>query len=146
MEFSIAFDAPAQDSQDDSPFLGLIIFDETKEWFHSANSFWDRQQYQTHWMQAVKRLLDGHQKSALITDITTVSEEDYLVWWPMWNVKGQIHIQNQLLFLSELGTPFDISRYYDFVGERETVSEDGDLLSEWTTTMDALSHFWIASQ
>lgn len=42
-----------------------------------------------------------------------------------------VHIQNQILFLDELEKPFLETNPYEFIRARETVSDEGDKISEW---------------
>lgn len=140
MSFSISFSLiRLQEQAEQNAYApGQIIISEFEESFLSSLSFWTKTQYQEHWNEAVTRLIRGEEKSALITSIPELEYANFISWWPMWRVHNTVYIQNQILFLNELHKPFDVSHWFDFVEDRQTQSEDGVLLSEWSLTLDDL--------
>ena len=52
-----------------------------------------------------------------------------------------VFLQNHLLFLDQIDGVFDPSQPYAHIPSRETVSEDGEPISEWKITLDDLMLF-----
>ena len=48
---------------------------------------------------------------------------------------NRVHLQNWLVFTEQRPTAFDPYEADGFVGERETVSEDGEPISEWHVSL-----------
>lgn len=66
---------------------------------------------------------------------------NYIFLWTLYVEKNIVYIQNQILFLQELNTPFDESCIYNFVSDRETMDEEGHQISEWAIQIDDLKKF-----
>jgi hypothetical protein len=129
---------------DDTPFTayGRITIGEFTELFQSPLTFWKDTDYQTHWLVSLRRLLNGHERSCLITSITDPTVSSYLFWWPCYRVGTQVIFQNQLLFFDKLAEPFRVENPYRFVSNRETFSdEDGLPISEWAVSISCISQF-----
>lgn len=48
---------------------GLIVIDEFRESFEASLTYWSVHDYEVHWGEAIKRLLDGRSRSCLITSL-----------------------------------------------------------------------------
>lgn len=112
------------------------------EWFISTFYLWSVQDYEIHWREAVKRIVDGEDSSALIISVAELTPDDYVHWWPMWRFGETIKFHEQLLFLSELSEPFDPANPYVHVGEYyNEVDEDGHRVSEWEVSVSDMAAF-----
>jgi hypothetical protein len=59
------------------------------------------------------------------------------------NVRGRRDgfLQNHLLFYEQLSRPFSIENPYSSVRDRETISKDGDRISEWSVCFSEIEEF-----
>lgn len=110
---------------------GQIRIGDFQETFIASLDCWKPDQYEQHWISAVRRIVHSEERSALITSYVEPSVSQYLVWWPLYRVGENVHIQNQLLFFNQLGRPFSAEHFWDSVGERRHCSDDGRKISEW---------------
>jgi hypothetical protein len=81
-------------------------------------------------------ILEGRNKSAFITTMYDPTTANFIFWWVMYLVGNDVYIQNHVLFMDELDEPFDESDFIKFVPERETVTEDGEPISEWKVSIE----------
>ena len=116
-----------------------IVIGDFSERFSADLSYWSPRQYRQQWKRALDRALGG-KPSALITSVSNPATMNYLFWWPLYPNAGTIHVQNHVLFISE-HPEFDLSRWTEFVPLRITKNEDGDTVSEWTTSEESVSDF-----
>jgi hypothetical protein len=145
MSFSIGFlDEPPNHPFDDptTPELkGVLILGETKEYFGSSLYQWGKADYESQWRHAIKTLLNGEGRAALITEYVSPEASTHLEWWPMYLVGNTAFIQNQLLFYDRLVKPFSMQSAFSYVGERRTTNQEGKKISEWTVSMTELEEF-----
>src|SRR5687768_9816250 len=61
---------------------------------------WSPKEYERHWLTAVQRVVDGGDRSALITSYVEPTHDpdpdDYLVWWPLFREGETVYVQNQM--------------------------------------------------
>lgn len=110
---------------------GRITIGSFSEVFEASLEFWTEDDYKRHWNSAIRRTTEGNVKSCLITSITNPQTANFLFWWPVYRDGDQAVFQNQVLFLHESRASFNPAEPYDFVPDRETLSEDGAPVSEW---------------
>lgn len=115
--------------------VGNIQIGSFNEEFQASLSYWSRENYQTQWMDAVYKLINGEDKVALITSMYPPKTANFIIWWMMYRIGENVHVQNQVLFLDELDKDFEEENVYQFIPERETVTEDGDVISEWIISL-----------
>ncbi|SRR5690606_3439636 len=140
-KFSIYLTDENIDSWGELSAIGGMQLGDFEESFHASLSYWTREQYLSQWREAVSRLLSGEHISALITAMYNPKRSNFITWWPMYLVGRKVYIQNQILFLEELETPFNEKELYNFISKRETSSEDGEKISEWCVDIDSLIDF-----
>ncbi|MDA4848908.1 hypothetical protein [Hoeflea poritis] len=110
---------------------GSIRIGEFEEKFQTSLSYWNRERYFCQWKEALTRLIDGEKCSAIITNMYDPSIANFIIWWPIYAIGEKVHFQNQVLLLAELEKTFDESDPYKSIPKRETISEDGEKISEW---------------
>ncbi len=120
---------------------GRIRVGDFDERFEMDLSYWDVPRYEQQWRDAILRLLQGIEKSCLISAMGDPGTANFIVWWPVYRVEEVIHVQNHILFLDGLAQSLDPSDPYGLVPERRIESCDGERISEWTTTLDAVRRF-----
>jgi len=144
MSFSISFvDEPLVYVFDDPTTpaaVGRVVIGEWDERFISSLYQWRKEDYEAQWLHAIKSLLSGNEKAALIVEYLG-AEANHLRWWPMYKVKGAVYLQEQILFFDKLKEPFLLERAFSFVGDRKTISEDGQKISEWIVDLTEIEEF-----
>lgn len=140
MAFSIELlDEPVSDIE--SARLGLITIGSYVEHFVAAIDYWDVTYYRRHWKQALTRIVQGSETSALITSMYDPSVANFIYWWPMYRLGDTVRFQNHILFFNELQTSFDPNDPFRFVPERTIVNMDGEHISEWSASIADLESF-----
>jgi hypothetical protein len=97
---------------------GDITLDDFQERFVALTTFWKAVDYERHWRTALQRIVDGARSSCLITSLHSPQESHILFWWPMYRVDDQVLVQNGILFLDKLSTPFDPTNPFTYVPPR----------------------------
>lgn len=121
---------------------GLITIGSFQERFIAALDYWDAADYVRHWKQAIHRIIQPSPNSCLITSMYDPATANFIYWWPMYRIVDTVVIQNQILFLDKLPTPFDPNSPFSYVPKHETVNEDGVQISEWSLSIEELKAFY----
>jgi hypothetical protein len=117
---------------------GKIWIETYNETFISSLVTWDQAAYQHSWQLAMSRIIEGAEKSALITSYVEPHKSKYLIWWPLYRRDETIYVQNQMLFYDQLEKPFSLEQSWEFIKKRQTVNAEGNQVSEWTTNVSSL--------
>lgn len=120
--------------------FGKITIGEFSERFLASTEYWSQEQYRKQWVEAVDRLINGpcSNTEALIANMYDPSMANFICCWPLFREGDKVYIHNNLLFMDKIKPPFELDRVGSYIGERETVNEDGDKISEWVTTIGEL--------
>ncbi|WP_158920174.1 hypothetical protein [Streptomyces sp. NBRC 109706] len=123
--------------------LGVIRIGAFQEEFHASLSFWSADDYRRSWRAGFAVLADDPAAtSCLVTSISDPATSNFVFCWPLYRSGETVYVQNSLIFLEELTSPFDPAAPWHSVLPRETVGEEDQPISEWTTNMTALSEFF----
>ena len=131
------------DGTADSPSecrVGEVRIESFCERFVADVTFWRQAEYEKQWLDAALKIVGGD-KTALIVSVSEPATANFVRWWAMYRNEHVIFVQEQIRFLDELSELFDPCAVERFVLPRETVSEDGELISEWSTTVSAVRDF-----
>jgi len=120
---------------------GQIRLGDFQESFVADVVLWKPSQYLQHWRSAVRRIVEGEERSALITSFLEPSLSRYLVWWPLYRDGQNVRIQNQLRFFDQLRRPFSLERYWDSVDQRRQISDNGEKISEWIVPVEDMKAY-----
>lgn len=120
--------------------VGELVLGEFKEAFHASLFQWNKTDYEAQWRSAIKTLLEGS-KSALIVHYVSPEFADNFEWWPMYRAEHVVYFQNQLPWYGQLRQPFSLENIFSFVGDRVTINEDGDRISEWSVKLSDVEDF-----
>jgi hypothetical protein len=139
-DFSIGISA--EDKYDEQKACyGYIQIGDFREKLEINVSFWMPEDYIAQWNRAILRIVEKDEKSCLITSLSSPQDSNFIFWWPMYRNKDTVFIQNGILFLDEISSSFTFENPYEDVPDRETVSEDGEPISEWEISIDALKNY-----
>jgi len=139
--FSIEIvESPCENSS--NQVKGEICIGSFREMFMSELGFWDSKDYVYQWKDAIKYLLNiRNHHSCLITSVSDPTNSNFLFWWLLYKEKDVVYIQNAILFLDQIKGKFELEKIYDYIPERETVSEEGDEISEWQCSVKDFEMF-----
>lgn len=76
---------------------GYIIIGDFKEKFYSSIEYWEPEDYEKQWHEAIERLTH-YSKSCLITEINDPLKGHFIEWWVIYKIKNKLYIKNQWLF------------------------------------------------
>lgn len=121
--------------------IGTISIGDFQENFRMNFTFWTPADYKIHWGKSAQRALraDG---ALFIASITDPASSNFIMTWPCYRIGEQIVFQQCIIFLDELPEPFDILTAHRYLPRRETETEEGETVSEWTTSALCLQQFY----
>ena len=120
---------------------GEIRIGEFRERFEVALEFWREADYREQWIQALRSCCIDKKESALITSITSPQTANFVFWWLLYPLSDEVVIQNQILMLDQLQAPFKLECPWEHIPIRNTLTEDGDEVSEWSVAYSDLQDF-----
>jgi hypothetical protein len=139
--FDIAFipDAPPYVDDEDGWHgrWGRTVLGDYQERFVAPVEGWRPADYERQWILAARRLIAGHASSAF-------SIEAGRLWWTAWRVGDDVVFQQRLLVAEEMRPAWSASADaipYELVGERRSLSDEGDQVSEWRVPLDDIREF-----
>jgi hypothetical protein len=115
--------------------IGRIRIGAFLDSFECSLEFWKKTDYESQWRKAIQSVVSGSQKACLITSLTDPKTANFLFWWPVYRVDGLIVVQNQVLFLEDCRSLFDLEAPEKLVPVRATVNENGARISEWSMSL-----------
>ncbi|WP_426161465.1 hypothetical protein [Pseudoduganella sp. R-34] len=118
--------------------IRIGVFEES---FSCPVTYWNRADYLSQWKTGLGRLLNGEHKSALVTSMRDPMFSNFVFWWVMYLNGDDIVVQNHVLFLDELGEPFELSALYQFIPNQEGVEPGEPPPSEWKTNLAEIKSF-----
>jgi hypothetical protein len=121
--------------------MGKITLEDFDERFTSDLSYWQPQDYERQWTEAVRRLVGGEDSSALITSVVDPATPGGLIWWPMYRVGPAVYVRNAMLLFDKLDRKFDPASPYSFVPERGFAADDEYPPSEWSIRVNDLQDY-----
>lgn len=147
MTFSIRFlpGAPPEEEEPADARLGSIELGDFREHFLASLEFWRAEDYERQWREALGRVLAGAETSCLITSIRDPAVAFGVAWWPLHVTGDVVRVQNAIRFFEHLDRPFDPRDPYPSVPPRRTTSEDGEPISEWVVTVEAIRSFLLGT-
>ncbi|MGH3294143.1 MAG: hypothetical protein ACRDP7_20280 [Trebonia sp.] len=144
--FAIELQSPRETGEEDDGSMeafGSITIGDFMETFRVPLGFWEESDYRRSWRQAFEVLSANlHSTSCLMTSMTDPRNSNFLTCWPMYREGEDVYIQNAIIFLDEIEGAFDPAAPWGYVAPRHGIDEDGNKISEWTTSMDSLREFF----
>jgi hypothetical protein len=99
-------------------------------------SYWGRTQYQHQWKVGLHRTVMGSERSCLITCLANPT-----IWWILYRFNNKVFFQNQL-HLFDVEEPIENWDPYAAIPARATISEEGDIISEWETDVVSIERLY----
>jgi hypothetical protein len=120
---------------------GRIVVDDYEETFSAALDVMSKRDYMAQWVAGIKRILRGHETSAIVTSYADRGGEILGMWYSLYRQADTavVLIHNHLMLRDVVGGNFAVARYFEFVPPYESVNEDGERISEWLTSVSDLT-------
>lgn len=122
-------------------FLGSIAMGEFSEDLICSASYWSREDYVAQWLKALRNACAGASKSAIIASMRDPGEMNFVFVWSLYRDGEQVHVQNRMIFTSEIDGTFDPDCVESYIDDRRTISDDGGRISEWTVRTSDIQEF-----
>lgn len=133
---------PETEELDSLLAYGKIQIGDFSERFIMYLGYWDIPKYQSQWLEGVQRILnDEYSTSCLLQNMYDPKQAGFIFTWTMYKIQDTIILHNRMLILDDLEEPFDENNPYNSMDPRETITEEGDPISEWTTSTQELEKF-----
>ncbi len=116
--------------------VGEIKIGDFRETFIMPLDWWTVGDYETQWLEGIERIKHCDE-SCLVTTIQDLKKIPLIDWWILYKVGSTVYVQNELIAGDCLQTflnrgEFNRETCYDFIEPRQTVTEDGEKISEWS--------------
>lgn len=102
--------------------------------------FWRIEDYQGQWMEGLSALRDI-ERSCLVTAMRDPKTATFIEVWPIYRIGDHVFFQNRILFCEQMGRSFNMKTVYAAIGDRETLSDDGAPISEWSVPYESIQEF-----
>lgn len=138
--FGIDFIRPGLD-RDSTVAAGLISLGEEVEYFDAPIGYWGADDYRASWSAGLRRIADGARISCLVVSMIDPETANFVEVWPLYRDGDVVHVQNQLIFLDQVGHDFDPSEPWNSVSPRAIADDEGEAISEWTVSVADVEEF-----
>ncbi|WP_431927011.1 hypothetical protein [Micromonospora wenchangensis] len=123
--------------------VGRITVNGFSETFEMPLGFWAASDYQISWCNAFAVLEQSENStSCLMASMLDPSTANFLFCWPLYRVGERVCVQSSMILLGELEFAFDPGRPWLSVASHSAVDDDGNIISEWVTSMKSLRDFF----
>lgn len=141
--FNIEFinSVPTSEEKKENSFYCRISVGDFTEEFLASMSYWDRSKYEKQWAEGLFKIIQGEAKSCLVACMYDPENANFISIWSLYNLHNAVVVQNNLIFIDELDTKFNERNLYLSIPERETVTEDGEPISEWYTSKEEIMDY-----
>lgn len=114
---------------------GRIQLGDYWETFISPLDVWAEDDYARQWRDARARLAAGAAKSCFVVTVDPPAIKSAIEIWGVWRLANEFRIQNLPLFPEEQEVR-DLHRPYDALEDYMNVTEDGDVIHDWSLPLD----------
>lgn len=112
------------------------------EYVETDTSYWKKKDFEKQWLRSLKRFLEGASSVTLFVSMNAIYEAVTLEAWVLYEDKNNpenVFVQNCLISRKEILKCTSQSELIDRTDKHETHSQNGDPISEWTTTRTEIS-------
>jgi CdiI N-terminal domain len=120
---------------------GELTMGQSTEGFYSSLYQWSTQNYEKQWSDAIRVLLGGALKAALIVEYLSPDVASQLEWWAMYREGEVVYFQHQLVFYRQLTNPFSLDAPFASLRDRQTINQEGQQISEWSVSLSEIEQF-----
>jgi len=120
---------------------GCITLGDFSEQFLSPLVFWTVADYERQWIEGAQRIIEGAERSCFVTAMRESPLSGVVFLWPAYRVGQDVYLQHRLILPEHVNGSFDPSDPYAQIDRRETLSADGEHLSEWQIDLNDVARF-----
>jgi len=139
--FLIEFITGQQVEFDELAQRGRITLGDFSEVFISPLTFWATEAYHHQWIEAAKRLVAGYGRACFVTAMRESLIDGPVFLWSAYRSGDTVYLQHRLLLGEMVKGTFDPLNLCEQVGERTTIAEDGEQISEWQVSISDIEYF-----
>ena len=139
--FAIEFIGNPQIEFDELAARGRITLGEFSEEFVAPLVFWAADDYRRQWREAAERILNGCEQSCFVAAMRESLLDGAIFLWPAYKEGEAVYIQHKLLLPELVKGRFDTLNPCAQVGERRSLSEEGEPISEWQVSVGDIARF-----
>lgn len=116
--------------------MGKIKIGDYSESIYIPVNFWSIEDYKKQLTAGLERL-KTHDKSCFVVTIHDPNIRPFIDMWVMYKIDDMVYVQNER-YMAEVydeligGKLFNSHTCYDFIEPRQTMTEDGYKISEWS--------------
>jgi hypothetical protein len=139
--FELKFDKPGYlyDNDPELIMAGIITIGDFRESVEIPTYYWTKENYMAQWKSAFEEVLSSDNSlSALIVGMHDPKYTEYIRSWPLYRLGNKVYVQSRLILTEQIDGFFQIENIPEYIGEREMISEDGELISEWEVSVGAI--------
>jgi hypothetical protein len=124
--------------------VGQITIGDYKETFIMPLDNWTLEEYQQQWKEGLERI-KSHAVSCLITSVQNLgTRHPSIEMWILYKEGKTIFIQQSLLINETVEHSMKLSEFnsktcYQFIDPRETITESGQEISEWSINISDIN-------
>lgn len=121
-----------------------IVVEDFEEYLDIGTDYWDKKQFKSHWQERIGTFLSKNIDVALMVDMSNISNAQALECWELYHDKDntdKVYVQNTLVLSDSIRKYNDENAFLQRLAARETVNEDGVVISEWVTSKNSLNDF-----
>ncbi|MBF7145021.1 MULTISPECIES: hypothetical protein [Pseudomonas] len=123
-------------------YEGKVYLPGLQEKFYAPKGYWSRKDYIDQWKSSYLRGVDQGGNSVLVTSMRDPQQANFFSVWVLYCSGETVFVQNSIIFMDAIRSGFNIDSVSDYAGDRETIDEDGNHISEWEVKIiDVKSYF-----
>ena len=139
--FSLEFIAGPLAENGELSQRGRITLGDFSEQFISPLVFWTVADYERQWIEGARRIIDGGERSCFVTAMRESPFSGVVFLWPVYRVGQDVYLQHRLILPEHVNGSFDPLDPYAQIDRRETLSADGEQVSEWQVNLRDVARF-----
>lgn len=121
---------------------GSVLIGDSEETFLADLYVLSKRDYLRQWLEASLRVTELNDDSAIITSFSNEGGTPIGLMWPLYVTDCEvILVQNHLILREIVGDDFSVRTCHRHVPVRRVVTDDGDPISEWKTTVNEVAAF-----
>ena len=120
---------------------GRITLGDFSEEFVAPLVFWSAEDYRKQWVEAAERIMNGQPCSCFVAAMRESLRGGPVFLWPAYKDGEVVFVQHRFLSPETVTGGFEPSNPYAQVGERRTLSEDGEPISEWQVSVEDMAGY-----
>lgn len=105
-------------------------------------SHWSVADYEAHWLRGVRSIISGTADACpLVTAMRHPVKARFVLRWLLYRDEEDVRVYQQMVFRKRWRWSMDLASTVDEVPAESWLAEDGEPVSVWHTTIDALVSF-----